>query len=216
MYWATGLHDEGGTCIMPWELSQSAKPSPTLSLSLSSFSTTYMGPKCSTLVDYWPVMVEGWRSHKGPKKKKEKESDICFEKKGASQTGKAPPPPPPQMTPKGQPRGNHFFAQRRLGSGKTAISVPLGGWGRRQTMAWHSIVRRCHDTLTARAYRRSRTIIYGRSRCVDGNRQVGSLPPPWVHVHPGGQNPMKKTERERASMTEGGNIRTSKSNERKL
>ncbi|WDK19777.1 hypothetical protein CGRA01v4_11064 [Colletotrichum graminicola] len=80
-----------------------------LSISPSPFGSQTLsqaGPERSIFADYGPV-AEEQRGHTGtPKKKKKKEGGICFEKKRASQKGKAPMLP--QMTPKGPPRGKHW------------------------------------------------------------------------------------------------------------
>ncbi|KAK2008282.1 hypothetical protein LZ32DRAFT_609631 [Colletotrichum eremochloae] len=115
-----------------------------------SFSTTSIGQKCSTFVDFVLAVTERRGRTRTQKRKKKKEGVICFEKKGASQTGKASIlPNDTERTTKRQTLDQH-----RPASGKTANSVSLEGWEREKEEANHGtrlIVRRCYGTLTANA-----------------------------------------------------------------
>ncbi|KAK2052887.1 hypothetical protein LY76DRAFT_305411 [Colletotrichum caudatum] len=98
MYHAHGSSASSRSLLRRLHLSLSLS----LSLSLGPQPLPW-GPKRSTFVDYggrpWQEQRRG--RTKGSKKKREKEGGICFEKKGASQTGKAPMLPSPKMTPRG-------------------------------------------------------------------------------------------------------------------
>ncbi|KAK1974338.1 hypothetical protein LZ30DRAFT_413327 [Colletotrichum cereale] len=76
MYWTTGLHDEGGTCIMPWELGQPVKSllSLSLSLSISSFLLNHFHrpKKLLDICRLQPIVEERGEVARGPPKKEKR------------------------------------------------------------------------------------------------------------------------------------------------
>ncbi|KAK1589903.1 uncharacterized protein LY79DRAFT_556042 [Colletotrichum navitas] len=131
---------------LPWELRQSAKPSAPLHLSISpSVLNHFHRPRMLNICRLRASCGRTARSHKDPKRKKKEEGGICFEKKGASQTVKAPMLPPNDTE---RATTRQTLGQCRPASGETAISVPLGGRekGGGGGKPWHSV--RLSDAAT--------------------------------------------------------------------